>query len=133
MNAWNNPASAQPFNPGQGPGNYAYATGAYGPNGIHQTAGVNPPNKVKEVPKNETLLNRVQFTKISFLFFRFPKNKPNIDTRFAADDANPGGFFGVSTSSFSSSSNVNGQEQHKEGAITSVNDNGKVTTYQAGN
>lgn len=48
LNSWNNQANSQAYNPaqGQGQGNYAYATGAYGPNGIHQTAGVNPPNKV---------------------------------------------------------------------------------------
>lgn len=43
-------AQAQAFPiPAQGSGygpNYAYATGAYGPTGIHQTAGVFPANKV---------------------------------------------------------------------------------------
>lgn len=43
-------AQAQAFPiPGQGSAygpNYAYATGAYGPTGIHQTAGVFPVNKV---------------------------------------------------------------------------------------
>lgn len=44
LNSWNDQANAQPYVPGQG--NYAYATGAYGPSGIHQTVGANPPNKV---------------------------------------------------------------------------------------
>ena len=60
---------------------------------------------------------------------------PNLDSRFGGDDSPIGvthsqgqpGFVGVS--SFSSSSDVNGQ-RHRE-AATSVNNNGKVTTYQA--
>lgn len=69
------------------------------------------------------------------------QNKPNVDSRFGADDntGNTGnaipsnGYFGVSSSSFSSSSDVNGVKKHKEGAVTTVNDNGKVTTYQVDN
>lgn len=56
-----------------------------------------------------------------------------MDSRFGGDDSpvgvthtrGPGGFVGVS--SFSSSSDINGQ-QHRESG-TSVNNNGKVTTY----
>lgn len=64
------------------------------------------------------------------------QNQPNLDTRFDASDNTAGGnpgFFGISTSSFSSSSDVNGIKKHKEGAITSINDNGKVTTYKVEN
>lgn len=43
LNTFRNPQTSGGF--GAGP-NYAYATGGYGPNGIHQTAGVYPPNKV---------------------------------------------------------------------------------------
>lgn len=43
LNAWKN-AQQQPYY-GAAP-NYAYATGAIGPSGIHQSAGVQPPNKV---------------------------------------------------------------------------------------
>lgn len=46
LNSWNNQANAQSYGPAQGQNNYAYATGAYGPNGIRQTVGANPPNKV---------------------------------------------------------------------------------------
>lgn len=61
------------------------------------------------------------------------QNSPNIETRFGASGPNDGsGFFGVSTSSFSSSSDVNGVKMNRKGAITSVNDNGKVTTYKVG-
>lgn len=43
LNAWKN----SPFQSGYGGvPNYAYATGAFGPSGVHQTAGVFPPNKV---------------------------------------------------------------------------------------
>lgn len=59
-----------------------------------------------------------------------------MDTRFGPSDNSAGnqpGFFGVQTSSFSSSSDVNGVKKHKEGATTTVNDNGKVTTYNVEN
>ncbi|XP_037910499.1 glycine, alanine and asparagine-rich protein isoform X1 [Hermetia illucens] len=90
-------------NPGA---NYAASSASYGPQGIHQTASVYP-----EDP-----------------------NSPNVDTRFDADDGAGGkpGFFGVSSSSFFESSNVDGVEKHRKGAVTTVNDNGKVTTYKAG-
>lgn len=78
--------------------NYAGASASYGPGGFHQTAHIYPEN---------------------------PSN-PNIDTRFGGSEQSGGpGFVGVS--SFSSSSNINGQT-HRE-AATSVNDNGKVTSY----
>lgn len=82
---------------GNGAG-YAGASAAYGPSGFHQTAHIFPENP----------------------------NSPNINTRFGSDAA-PGGPGFVGVSSFSSSSNINGQS-HRE-AATSVNDNGKVTTY----
>lgn len=65
----------------------------------------------------------------------YPANPsyPNLDSRFGGDDSpgvsvsrGPGGFVGVS--SFSSSSDVNGQKFRQ--AATTVNDNGKVTTYR---
>lgn len=44
LNAWKN---TPPFVAGySGVPNYAYATGAFGPAGVQQTAGVFPPNKV---------------------------------------------------------------------------------------
>lgn len=88
---------------GNGGGNYggagfAGASASYGPGGFHQTAQIYPQNPAS----------------------------PNINTRFGGDSQQGGpGFVGVS--SFSSSSNINGQT-HRE-ASTSVNDNGKVTTY----
>lgn len=50
IHAWKEAQAHNSYVPGSGPNyagpNYAYATGAYTPNGIHQTAGVYPPNKV---------------------------------------------------------------------------------------
>lgn len=88
--------------------NFAASSGSVGPGGIHQTATLIPANP----------------------------NSPNVDTRFGGDEtpivtvsSGPQGFKGVSTSSFSSSSDINGQKTSHREASTSVNDNGKVTTY----
>ncbi|XP_031629430.1 calcium-binding protein P isoform X2 [Contarinia nasturtii] len=107
LNALKNSA----YQPGYAGPNYAYATGAYNPNtGYHQTAGVHPPNK----------------------------NKPNVETRFDSGEnlggnVPPAGYFGIQTSSFSSSSDLNGIKKHKEGALTTINDNGQVSTYSVEN
>lgn len=60
------------------------------------------------------------------------QNAPNVNTRFAASDQ-PGGFHSVFTSSQSHTTNVNGQPQTVQRASTTVNDNGKITTYTANN
>lgn len=96
--------SAQPTGGAGGP-NIASASASLGPNGVHQTAEIFPENP----------------------------NFPNVNTRFASDNtisSGKPGFYGVSTSSFSESSNVNGQETNRRGAVTTVNDNGKITTYK---
>jgi hypothetical protein len=88
--------------------NFAAASGTYGPGGVHQTASIYPNNP----------------------------NSPNIDTRFGDDGSSvtvtsgQPGYVGVSTASFSSSSDIDGQQQNHREAVTSVNDNGKVTTYR---
>lgn len=65
------------------------------------------------------------------------QNKPNLDTRFDGSENaagnSPSAFFGVQTSSFSSSSDINGVKKHKEAASTTINDNGKVSTYSVEN
>lgn len=46
---WQNAQAQSQAGNGFGPSggsNFAYASGSYGPNGFHQTAGVHPPNKV---------------------------------------------------------------------------------------
>ncbi|XP_053672831.1 uncharacterized protein LOC128723143 isoform X2 [Anopheles nili] len=84
--------------------NVASSSASFGPGGFHQTASIYPGNPAV----------------------------PNVDTRFGGSDQGTSfqsgkpGFVGVS--SFSSSSNINGQT-HRE-AVTSVNDNGKVTTHR---
>ena len=57
------------------------------------------------------------------------QNNPNINTRFGATPQGGTGFYGVSTSSQSVSSNLNGRPSSYHEARTTVNDNGKVTTY----
>ncbi|XP_052869702.1 uncharacterized protein LOC128275288 isoform X1 [Anopheles cruzii] len=90
--------------PGFGGPNIASSSASFGPGGFHQTAAIHPNNP----------------------------GVPNVDTRFGGTEESTGfqngkpGFVGVS--SFTSSSNINGQT-HRE-AITSVNDNGKVTTHR---
>uniref|UniRef100_A0AAG5DWS4 Uncharacterized protein n=1 Tax=Anopheles atroparvus TaxID=41427 RepID=A0AAG5DWS4_ANOAO len=84
--------------------NVASSSASFGPGGFHQTASIYPNNPAV----------------------------PNIDNRFGGSEQTTSfqsgkpGFVGVS--SFSSSSNINGQT-HRE-AVTSVNDNGKVTTHR---
>ncbi|XP_041776022.1 fibroin heavy chain isoform X3 [Anopheles merus] len=84
--------------------NGASSSASFGPGGFHQTAAVYPGNPAV----------------------------PNVDTRFGGSEqatsfqSGKPGFVGVS--SFSSSSNINGQT-HRE-AVTTVNDNGKVTTHR---
>uniref|UniRef100_U5ELX7 Putative secreted protein n=1 Tax=Corethrella appendiculata TaxID=1370023 RepID=U5ELX7_9DIPT len=87
--------------------NYASSSAAYGPGGFHQTASIYPANPAS----------------------------PNVNTRFGSgtptvthSQGRPG-FVGVSSSSFSSSSDVNGKKSSHREAVTSVNDNGKITTY----
>ncbi|KAH1023348.1 hypothetical protein HUJ04_012573 [Dendroctonus ponderosae] len=85
----------------------AIASGSIGPTGVHQTASVFPENP----------------------------NAPNVNTRFGGESSggDGGGFKSVFTSSKSVSSNVDGKPQTFRQASTTVNDNGKVTTYTAHN
>ncbi|XP_023160618.2 uncharacterized protein LOC111592556 isoform X2 [Drosophila hydei] len=79
--------------------NYALASGTIGSNGIRQTAYISPASAAT----------------------------PNIVNRFGGPSSSGGGGFkGVSVSSFSSS---NGDGTSRRGAQTTINDNGKVTSY----
>ncbi|XP_075151490.1 uncharacterized protein LOC142225588 isoform X2 [Haematobia irritans] len=80
--------------------NYSAAAASIGPDGAYQTAFINPANP----------------------------GIPNISNRFSS--TSPGGFKGVSVSSYSTSSDVNGKRTSHRGAQTTINDNGKVTTYK---
>ncbi|XP_018578206.1 heterogeneous nuclear ribonucleoprotein A3 homolog 1 isoform X2 [Anoplophora glabripennis] len=83
-----------------GPGSGAASSSAsIGPGGVHQTAAVYPEN---------------------------PK-KPNVNTRYAAPAG--GAFRSVITASESRTSSVGGKPVTVQKAQTTVNDNGKVTTY----
>lgn len=53
---------------------------------------------------------------------------PNISNRFSS--VSPGGFKGVSVSSFSTSSDIDGKKTSHRGSQTTINDNGKITTYK---
>lgn len=82
-------------------------------------------------------ISRSEFQIILWKFSYF-QLKPNVDSRFGETGASgasgaPGGFFGISTSSFSSSSDLDGVKKHKEAAITTINDNGKVSSYTVEN
>ncbi|GBP48525.1 hypothetical protein EVAR_38497_1 [Eumeta japonica] len=88
--------------------NSAYASGVVGDGFVHQAAAINPPNP----------------------------NVPNVDvTSRVADqgDDNGGHFYSVQSSSYATSSNVNGKEENRRGAVTRVNKDGKVTEYKVGN
>nr|XP_014098616.1 shematrin-like protein 2 isoform X4 [Bactrocera oleae]XP_036232298.1 shematrin-like protein 2 isoform X4 [Bactrocera oleae] len=81
--------------------NHAIAAASIGPGGSYHTANISPANP----------------------------DVPNITNRFGGPSS-PGGYKGVSVSSFSSSSDINGQKSSQRGAQTTINDNGKITTYR---
>ncbi|XP_063548836.1 uncharacterized protein LOC134756002 isoform X5 [Cydia strobilella] len=85
--------------------NSAYASGSAMPGYSHQVAAINPGNP----------------------------SQPNVDikNRFAEDgNGGNGGYMSVSSSSYATSSNVNGQEQGHRRAETVVNNNGVVHRYK---
>ncbi|KAL1492989.1 hypothetical protein ABEB36_011138 [Hypothenemus hampei] len=89
-----------------GPIGGAFASGSIGPGGAHQIASVFPENP----------------------------NSPNINTQFGGSLLGDGGDFkSVFTSSKTVSTNVDGKPQTFRQASTTVNDNGKITTYTAHN
>uniref|UniRef100_A0A1B0CTX0 Putative conserved secreted protein n=1 Tax=Lutzomyia longipalpis TaxID=7200 RepID=A0A1B0CTX0_LUTLO len=110
--------------------NYASSSASLGPQGAYQTANIIPANPV-------SLLNLFSRRKTrNFIFFlRF--RTPRMWIRYMAVEVipllacpvGPPGFYGVYSSSFSSSSDINGHVQSHGEAQTTVNDNGKVTTY----
>ncbi|XP_026464518.1 uncharacterized protein LOC113378117 isoform X2 [Ctenocephalides felis] len=80
----------------------AMAAASLGPNGGFQSAQLSPPNP----------------------------NSPNVLNRFGSEGGTvPGGTYSVFTSSVSGSSDINGKKTSFRKAQTTVNDNGKVSTY----
>ncbi|KAH0815707.1 hypothetical protein GEV33_007088 [Tenebrio molitor] len=92
------------YNGGAGDGGAAVASASLGPQGGYQTAAVYPENP----------------------------NAPNIFSRFG-ETSGGDGTYGVFTSSVSSSSNVDGKPQNFHRASTTINDNGKISTYTVKN
>ncbi|XP_045492735.1 uncharacterized protein LOC123692122 isoform X1 [Colias croceus] len=92
--------SGMPFDMSQ---NSAFASGVAGPGFTQQIAAINPES---DLMKNVAITNRFN------------------------DDSNPNKFYSVSSSSYSSSSNLGGQAQSNRGAETVVNNNGKITKYR---
>lgn len=96
----------------------ASATGSVGPSGVYQTASIYPSSAVS-MPKPKLSICDSQSVIVN-LFTIFLQYSPNVVTsRFGSGGP---GFNGVSTFASSDSS---GNRQ----AYTSVNDNGRVTTY----
>ncbi|KAI8119416.1 hypothetical protein CVS40_9189 [Lucilia cuprina] len=80
--------------------NYSAAAASIGPGGGYQTAFISPENPAI----------------------------PNVSNRFGS--TSPGGYKGVSVSSYSSSSDINGKKTSNRGSQTTINDNGRITTYK---
>lgn len=97
------------FGYGNMPGYSAFASGVASPDYAHQVASINPQNP--NIP-NVNVMNR------------FGETAPN--------DGQPH-YIGVSSTSYSSSSNLNGKEYNQRGAQTVVNKDGKITSYKVQN
>ncbi|KAJ8735368.1 hypothetical protein PYW07_006988 [Mythimna separata] len=87
-------------------GNSAFASAVAGPGYQHHVASINPSNA--RVPNVDQTINHYSDQSVP----------------------NGGGFYAVSSKSYSSSSNLNGKEVNNRGAETVVNDNGKITQYK---
>ncbi|XP_064547629.1 uncharacterized protein LOC135434838 isoform X1 [Drosophila montana] len=107
QNSYTGGSSGGSYNSHRYAPSYAVAAGSIGPSGHRQTAYISPANPAT----------------------------PNIVNRFGGDSGSSssyggsgggGGYKGVSVSSFSSS---NGDGSSRRGAQTTINDNGKVTSY----
>ncbi|KRF77915.1 uncharacterized protein Dvir_GJ17980, isoform B [Drosophila virilis] len=88
---------------------YALASGSIGPSGHRQTAYISPAN-----PATPNIVNR------------FGGGSGSSSSYGSGSGSGGGGYKGVSVSSFSSS---NGDGTSRRGAQTTINDNGKVTSY----
>ncbi|KAH8324627.1 hypothetical protein KR074_012539 [Drosophila pseudoananassae] len=93
---------------------YAAASGSIGPNGYRQTAYINPAN-----PASPNIVNR-------FGGGSGGGSSYSSSSSSSGGGGGGGGYKGVSVSSFSQS---NGDGTSRRGAQTTVNDNGKITSY----
>ncbi|XP_052851903.1 keratin, type II cytoskeletal 1 isoform X1 [Drosophila gunungcola] len=92
---------------------YAAASGSIGPNGYRQTAYINPAN-----PASPNIVNRFGGGSGG--------GSSHSSSSSSGGGGGGGGYKGVSVSSYSHS---NGDGTSRRGAQTTVNDNGKVTSY----
>ncbi|BES91754.1 Hypothetical protein NTJ_04562 [Nesidiocoris tenuis] len=95
----------------------AFASGNIGPQGGYGSAGVSPPDP-------------------GSLFVRFGDTAPgSVPIGSIAGNIPPpsGSVYGISTSSQSGSTTINGQTKSYKTSEVTVNDNGKITTYKAHN
>lgn len=90
-------------------------------------------HQTKYILQSTTFFSKTKVAIVNQFVDFYSQVKPNLDSRIEPSDSNAGnsptGFFGIQTSSFSSSSDVNGIKKHKEGASTTINDNGKVSSF----
>uniref|UniRef100_A0A6P4DZD7 Loricrin isoform X2 n=1 Tax=Drosophila rhopaloa TaxID=1041015 RepID=A0A6P4DZD7_DRORH len=96
---------------------YAAASGSIGPNGYRQTAFINPAN-----PASPNIVNRFGGGSGSGGGSSYSSSSSS----GGGSGGGGGGYKGVSVSSYSHS---NGDGTSRRGAQTTVNDNGKVTSY----
>ncbi|XP_068145297.1 probable GH family 25 lysozyme 3 isoform X1 [Drosophila tropicalis] len=96
---------------------YASASGSIGPNGFRQTAYINPAN-----PNTPNIVNRFGGSSSGGGGY----SSSSSSSSSGGGGGGGGGYKGVSVSSFSQS---NGDGTSRRGAQTTVNDNGKVTSY----
>ncbi|EDW75411.1 uncharacterized protein Dwil_GK23840, isoform A [Drosophila willistoni] len=94
---------------------YASASGSIGPNGYRQTAYINPAN-----PNTPNIVNRFGGSSSG------GGGYSSSSSSSSGGGGGGGGYKGVSVSSYSQS---NGDGTSRRGAQTTVNDNGKVTSY----
>lgn len=64
--------------------------------------------------------------------FPFPANNLADSTRNIGNNDPNNRVYGYQSSAFSKSSNINGVEDRKEGATTTINDNGQISTFSTG-
>ncbi|XP_017033678.1 interleukin enhancer-binding factor 3 isoform X2 [Drosophila kikkawai] len=95
---------------------YAVASGSIGPNGHRQTAYINPAN-----PASPNIVNRFGGGSSGGGGSSYSSSSSS-----GGGSGGGGGYKGVSVSSYSHS---NGDGTSRRGAQTTVNDNGKVTSY----
>lgn len=81
------------------------------------------------IPLQYCLTFELDLWKIISNFWTFSQGVPNLDSRFGGEDTPSSNGAGISTSSFSSSSDVNGKATHSGGSQTVINKDGKTHVF----